>query len=120
MCTARSPRISECFTVIHLLQGLKFGIYTDRGNQTCQGRPGSGGHEQIDADTFASWGVDYVKEDSCNATQDHGIAFLEYSNMRNALNQVCRLGPLCTCVLCLITPTVHVPPFYCAPMLGAR
>jgi len=71
-------------------KGMKFGIYTDRGNLTCQGRPGSGGYEGIDAETFASWGVDYVKEDSCNATQDHGIAFLEYGNMRNALNQTGR------------------------------
>jgi alpha-galactosidase len=79
--------------LINYWQGLKFGIYTDRGNLTCQGRPGSGGHEILDANTFASWGVDYVKEDSCNATQDHGIAFLEYGNMRDALNQVCPLTP---------------------------
>ena len=45
------------------MQGLKFGMYTDRGNQTCAGRAGSGGHEVLDADTFASWGVDYLKED---------------------------------------------------------
>ena len=69
-------------------QGLKFGIYTDRGNLTCAGRPGAGGHEQLDAETFASWGVDYLKEDSCNATQNHDEAFYEYGLMRDALNQV--------------------------------
>lgn len=48
-------------------QGLKFGIYTDAGTQTCQGRPGSYGHEAEDARTYASWGVDYVKVDWCHA-----------------------------------------------------
>ena len=41
--------------------GLKFGIYTARGSTTCMGRPGSDSHETIDASTFASWGVDYLK-----------------------------------------------------------
>lgn len=41
--------------------GLKFGIYTDRGNLTCGRRPGSGGFEQIDANFYASCGVDYLK-----------------------------------------------------------
>ena len=50
-------------------KGLKFGIYTDRGDTTCAGRPASLGHEVLDAQTFADWGVDYLKEDSCNATQ---------------------------------------------------
>ncbi len=42
-------------------KGLKFGIYTDRGDKTCSGRPGSSGTETIDAQTFADWGIDYVK-----------------------------------------------------------
>jgi len=50
---------------IHSL-GLKFGVYTCAGNYTCKGyRPGSWGHFQQDADTFASWGIDYVKMDWC-------------------------------------------------------
>ncbi|HTT67326.1 MAG TPA: glycoside hydrolase family 27 protein [Gemmatimonadales bacterium] len=48
-------------------KGLKFGIYTDAGTNTCQGRPGTLNHEAQDARTYASWGVDYVKEDWCNA-----------------------------------------------------
>lgn len=47
-------------------KGLKFGIYTCAGTETCQGRPGSAGYEYIDARTYASWGVDYVKVDWCN------------------------------------------------------
>ncbi|GJN36457.1 hypothetical protein PR202_gb25362 [Eleusine coracana subsp. coracana] len=35
--------------------------------QTCSNRmPGSLGHEDTDAKTFASWGVDYLKYDNCN------------------------------------------------------
>ena len=41
-------------------QGLKFGLYTSVGDETCHGgwSPGSYGHYEQDADTFASWGVD--------------------------------------------------------------
>ena len=66
--------------------GYKFGMYTDRGPRTCAGRPASGGHETTDAKTFAGWGVDYLKEDSCNAPGDHPTAFKEYGYMRAALN----------------------------------
>ncbi|MEJ2187189.1 MAG: glycoside hydrolase family 27 protein, partial [Gemmatimonadota bacterium] len=38
-------------------KGLKFGLYTDAGEKTCQGRPGTLGHEAKDARTFAAWGV---------------------------------------------------------------
>ena len=50
-------------------KGLKFGIYTDAGTKTCEGRPGSLGHEEQDAQTYAAWGVDYVKFDWCNAAR---------------------------------------------------
>lgn len=64
-------------------KGLKFGIYTDAGTKTCQGRPGTYGHEEQDARTYASWGVDYVKEDWCNAT---GLdAPTQYAKFRDAL-----------------------------------
>jgi len=43
--------------------GLKFGIYEDFGNYTCAGYPGIIGHMDVDAETFASWDVDYVKLD---------------------------------------------------------
>lgn len=44
-------------------RGLKFGIYTDAGDRTCQGKPGSRGHEFQDAQRYAAWGVDYLKYD---------------------------------------------------------
>jgi len=46
-------------------KGLKFGLYSARCGKTCQGRPGSQDHEWLDAQTFASWDVDYLKYDNC-------------------------------------------------------
>jgi len=66
--------------------GLKFGVYTDRGTQTCGGRAAAFGHEAQDAAWYAKNGFDYVKEDSCNAVQDHSTAYHEYSLMRDGLN----------------------------------
>jgi len=64
-------------------RGLKFGIYTDAGRRTCQGRPGTYGSEDLDARTFAEWGVDYVKEDWCYA---EGLdAPTQYAKFRDAL-----------------------------------
>ncbi|MCK4639170.1 MAG: glycoside hydrolase family 27 protein, partial [Bacteroidales bacterium] len=64
-------------------KGLKFGIYSDAGTKTCQGRPGSRGYEYQDARTYAGWKVDYLKYDWCNhGTQD---AKASYSLMKDAL-----------------------------------
>jgi alpha-galactosidase len=46
-------------------KGLKFGLYTTPGPQTCAGRVGSYGHEEQDAATYASWNADYLKYDGC-------------------------------------------------------
>jgi alpha-galactosidase len=46
-------------------KGLKFGIYSCAGTKTCQQRPGSFNYEEIDAQTYAEWGVDYLKYDWC-------------------------------------------------------
>jgi alpha-galactosidase len=47
-------------------KGLKLGIYSSPGPKTCGGYEGSYGHEQQDANTFATWGVDYLKYDLCS------------------------------------------------------
>ena len=69
-------------------KGLKFGIYTSAGTKTCNalGFPGAIGHEQQDANLFASWGVDYLKYDNCG---DHlGQSAQErYTRMRDALRR---------------------------------
>ena len=46
-------------------KGLKFGMYSCAGNLTCTGYPGSFEHEFTDAETFAYWGVDFLKYDYC-------------------------------------------------------
>ncbi len=47
-------------------KGLKLGIYSDAGWQTCAGRPGSRGYEFQDAKKYAEWEIDYLKYDWCN------------------------------------------------------
>ncbi|KAH9329379.1 hypothetical protein KI387_001487, partial [Taxus chinensis] len=64
-------------------KGLKLGIYSDAGYYTCQKQPGSLGHEQVDADTFAFWGVDYLKYDNCY--NDGSKPEARYPKMRDAL-----------------------------------
>jgi len=69
-------------------RGLKLGIYSDRGTQTCSGRPGSYGSEELDAATFAEWGVDYLKYDNCHVPpgREGDEAMREdYTKMRDAL-----------------------------------
>lgn len=51
---------------VHSL-GLKFGIYSCAGSHTCAGMPASYGYEEVDARTFAEWGVDFLKYDFCYA-----------------------------------------------------
>ncbi|MFC8094569.1 NPCBM/NEW2 domain-containing protein [Streptomyces sp. NPDC057301] len=73
---------------VHSL-GLKLGIYADAGSETCAGFPGSYGHEAIDAQDFADWGVDYLKYDNCSivpGTGDTQQQYIDrYSRMRDAL-----------------------------------
>jgi alpha-galactosidase len=47
-------------------KGLKLGIYSSPGPKTCAGYAGSYGHEEQDAKTYAAWGIDYLKYDSCS------------------------------------------------------
>jgi len=47
-------------------KGLKIGIYSSPGPKTCAGYEGSLGHEEQDAQLYASWGIDYLKYDLCS------------------------------------------------------
>jgi alpha-galactosidase len=47
-------------------KGLKLGIYSSPGPKTCAGFEGSYGHEEQDAQTYAAWGIDYLKYDLCS------------------------------------------------------
>ena len=64
-------------------RGLKLGIYSSAGTLTCQGYPASLDHETVDAQTFASWGIDLLKYDNCN---NQGRPTVErYKKMGDAL-----------------------------------
>jgi len=67
--------------------GIKIGLYTCIGTQTCKNNlPGSFGHYDIDAKTFVSWGIDYVKADNCNKPSDFTEQQL-FSNFSFYLNK---------------------------------
>ncbi|SIR80342.1 glycoside hydrolase family 27 protein [Williamsia sterculiae] len=71
-------------------RGLLFGIYAGASDRTCAqlagtypGTTGSAGHETTDAQTFASWGVDYLKYDWCSTSGDQQES--RFTAMRDAL-----------------------------------
>ena len=76
-------------------KGLLFGLYTDIGPKTCAGRPASAGYFDIDAATYAEWGVDYIKVDWCNA--DDLDAPTAYKRFRDALRKTGRPIVLSIC-----------------------
>jgi alpha-galactosidase len=76
-------------------KGLKLGIYSGPGQKTCAGYEGSYGHEEQDAQTYAAWGIDYLKYDLCSFTTmmrgaatpelAHQMMLDAYTKMHNAL-----------------------------------
>uniref|UniRef100_A0A914CH40 Alpha-galactosidase n=1 Tax=Acrobeloides nanus TaxID=290746 RepID=A0A914CH40_9BILA len=76
--------ITGLATYIHT-KGLKLGIYNDVGWKTCAGYPGGYTYEEVDAQTYASWGVDYLKYDGCNANDTmRNTGFVKMSNALRA------------------------------------
>jgi len=92
-------------------KGLKIGIYETPNTKTCAGLyggytagVGSVGHETTDAQTFASWGIDYLKYDKCQGQLS------AFAVMRDALKATGRpifysinpgdQGPFCTPTNC--------------------
>jgi alpha-galactosidase len=67
--------------------GLGFGLYSDSGLYTCQGRPGSLGFETKDAESYVAWEIDYLKYDNCYATGLGGGVQKRYETMRDALHR---------------------------------
>jgi len=76
-------------------KSLKFGVYSDAGRKTCQGRPGGRGYEFQDARTYAAWGVDYLKYDWCASGTQNAEA--SYGLMRDALDLSGRLITFSIC-----------------------
>ncbi len=63
---SKFPDMKALADYVHA-KGLKLGIYSSPGPAACWGYAGSYGHEQQDANTYAKWGVDYLKYDWCSA-----------------------------------------------------
>jgi len=62
-------------------------MYADYGTLTCGGYPGVLNHQEMDAKTFAEWGVDQVKLDGCYVeatSMDKGLMLL-YSLENSAI-----------------------------------
>jgi alpha-galactosidase len=67
-------------------KGLKFGLYSTPNTKTCAGLygncagcVGSKGYETDDANTYAEWGVDYLKYDKCQGDRS------AFATMYNAI-----------------------------------
>ncbi len=54
--------------------GLKVGIYSSNGLLTCEDLPASQRREEVDALTFARWGIEYFKYDFC-----HNVPLSKYA-----------------------------------------
>jgi hypothetical protein len=64
-------------------KGLRLGIYSEVGFQTCaKAHSGSLGHEEQDAKTFAAWGVDYLA-DPVSYSEEYGLLFGIYHSTSN-------------------------------------
>ncbi len=91
---SRFPDFKAMTDYLHSM-GIKFGIYSSPGPTTCGDRIASYGYETIDAQTWADWGVDYLKYDYCSHTQvekdsSKGSISAPYKLMREALDRTGR------------------------------
>ncbi len=68
-------------------RGLKLGIYSCAGKMTCGERFGGYTYEEIDAKTYAEWGVDLLKYDYCYAPYSKKKAIERYGAMGKALKE---------------------------------
>jgi alpha-galactosidase len=87
---ARFPNGMKALADYVHARGLKIGIYSDAADRTCGGHPGSFGFEDQDAALWASWGMDFLKYDYCNAPVDQTTARERYERMNLALKKTRR------------------------------
>ena len=66
-------------------KGVRLGLYTDIGSHTCAGYAGSQDYETIDANSYARWGIDYLKVDGCYANES--VYESGYPKLGRALQQ---------------------------------
>ena len=94
MPNEKFPDMLKLSTDLHNM-GLKLGIYSSPGPMTCGGYLGSYEHELLDAQTWAAWGIDYIKYDWCtynDIAKDQSIPELQkpYIHFRSVLDSVDR------------------------------
>jgi len=94
LCNEKFPDMKALGDYIHS-KGLRFGIYSSPGATTCAGFTASYQHEQQDVDTWAAWGVDYIKYDWCSydsIAKDKSLPELQkpYQVLRAALDKAPR------------------------------
>jgi alpha-galactosidase len=85
---ARFPDMKALADYVHS-KALKIGIYSSPGPKTCGGYMGSYGHEEQDAQTYAGWGMDYLKYDLCSY-DGMGDQVDAYKKMGDALKKTGR------------------------------
>ena len=88
------PNMKALADYVHS-KGLKLGIYSGPGPKTCAGFEASYGHEEQDAQTYAQWGIDYLKYDLCSFSdfmrkthdkqKSHQMMLDAYEKMHKAL-----------------------------------
>jgi alpha-galactosidase len=88
---AKFPDMKALADYVHA-RGLRLGIYSSPGPETCAGYAGSYGHEEDDARTYAAWGVDYLKYDWCSADSVYTTEEMPaaYARMGQALRRTGR------------------------------
>jgi alpha-galactosidase len=88
---AKFPDMKALADYVHS-KGLKLGIYSSPGPKTCAGYEGSFGHEAQDAQTYAAWGIDYLKYDWCGAANIYKDEDMQavYQKMGDALRSAGR------------------------------
>jgi alpha-galactosidase len=87
----RFPDMKALADYVHR-KGLKIGLYSSPGPNTCAGYEGSYGHEEQDASTYAAWGIDYLKYDWCGARNLYSDEEMQavYQKMGDALHNAGR------------------------------
>ncbi|MCL5006147.1 MAG: glycoside hydrolase family 27 protein [Acidobacteria bacterium] len=88
---SRFPDMKALADYIHS-KGLKFGLYSSPGPKTCAGYEGSYQYERRDAETYAKWGVDFLKYDWCSASRVYAPDQMQaaYRKMHEALESTGR------------------------------
>ncbi|MFZ0214206.1 MAG: glycoside hydrolase family 27 protein, partial [Candidatus Acidiferrales bacterium] len=93
---AKFPDMKALADYVHS-KGLKLGIYSSPAAKTCAGYEGSLDHEEQDAQTYAKWGMDYLKYDWCQSGGSLDDMEAAYTKMHDALQKTGRPIVLSLC-----------------------